>query len=1000
MNLTTSERATLHFYQWESLGRGYQLFDTTICVEPPYIPFQHFTTSPNKGIDDGRVPSLFEKANQLLDNSVTRDSKINPFEVTLTESPISDKRISFSLAFEDDTKIRWDQSEELLNLLSFSNNTLSFEIIAQKGSLTIQFTAEESDSHRLKAQLQGLFPNSIITEINTFDIEFDFSQPVAIADFGMDKEFMLPIKNSQSYDIDPLTSIIATLEQLDKSETGVFQILFKGVSSPWSRDTIIASSDGKGGSFFMDQPDFLFQAKEKVSYPLFGVVLRVAAQGKNNTRSAYIAEELANNITSVSTSNFNRLIPLSNQGYKYDDHLRNVYYRATNRFGFILNSKELAQFVHYPNQTVVSSKLGFGMKRTKSFNSKTDIGILIGENYHRGKQHGVRLSTTSRLSHTHIIGATGVGKSTLIATMMLEDIKAGRGCVLFDPHGDICEDIILRIPASRMEDVIVVDPSDIEFPIGFNLLEAKTEVEKIVLSSDLVAAFRRHATAWGDNMTAVLQNALNTILDSKKGGTLIDLKRLLIESSFRKEYLNSVEDSSIHYYWQHEYPLVQKRIAPLLTRIDTFLRPKLVRYMLAQPSGLNITECLENDKILLLKLSQGLIGSHNSYLLGSLFLAKFGQAALSRQYQAKELRKPYMLYLDEFQNFITPSVEQILSGARKYALGITLAHQELGQIQDKSLLSSILSNPYVRICFRLGDIDAKRLESGFSYFQQNDLQNLNLGEAIMRVGSTSNDFNLKTFPLPSLTNEAQSIRNKIIDRSRSLYGNPKDDINLILDSLFSINQNKTESPKKANNPIDQTSLENTVGEDTPKNHAKESLLLKRYKKKVLEQATQEHKDQKHRKLQNFIKAIAIQRGFKATLEMRTASGGRVDIGLEKDALRIAIEISVTNTLEYEVQNIEKCLIDGYSKVLMVSESTVHLKNIRSRSQESISEKLLSSVIFLTPLEFSSVLDRIDESNRVMEEKRICGYRVNINYSEGNSVNKNLSHLIKKSFKKK
>src|SRR5690606_19692795 len=160
---------------------------------------------------------------------------------------------------------------------------------------------------------------------------------------------------------------------------------------------------------------------------------------------------------------------------------------------------ELVHFVHYPNKTVVSKKLGMSGGKTKQQINPSHEGICIGNNPHQGTSYKVLLPTDARLSHTHIIGPTGTGNSTLIARMMLPDIEEGRGCAIFDPHGDICDDILKRIPEHRIKDVILIDPSDINFPIGFNLLEAHTEVEKIVLSSDLVSAFKRHATAWGDN---------------------------------------------------------------------------------------------------------------------------------------------------------------------------------------------------------------------------------------------------------------------------------------------------------------------------------------------------------------------------------------------------------------------------------------------------------------------------------------------------------------------
>lgn len=343
----------------------------------------------------------------------------------------------------------------------------------------------------------------------------------------------------------------------------------------------------------------------------------------------------------------------------------------------------------------------------------------------------------------------------------------------------------MRIPEHRKDDVILIDPSDLDFPIGFNLLHATTEAEKIVLSSDLVSAFKHHATAWGDKMSAVLSQAINTFLESSRGGTLIELKRFLLEDAFRKQFLESVEDPSIHYYWEHEYYMVKKGIAPLLTRIDIFLRPKTMQYMLAQKQGIDFVKCISEKKIVLIKLSQGLIGEENSYLLGSLFLSKFNQVAHARQSLPKEQRHPYYIYLDEFQNFITPSISTILSSARKYGLGLILVHQELAQIGDTKILNSVISNAYTRICFRLGNNDAKKLESGFSYFEQDDLQGLNIGETIVCIGGNNNDFNMKTSKMSEINDEISSgIKDYIIQNTRNNYAKPKAEIEELLVSLL------------------------------------------------------------------------------------------------------------------------------------------------------------------------------------------------------------------------
>lgn len=1004
MTLSAGEKATLNFYRWEYLGRGYYHFDEQVAIEPPFTPFVRRSFSDSHYIDDGRSPTVFESIANLFTSKTVKKEEEFALENTIVPNiRIVDTRlVGFSFAFQKDQEISSLISEELLSMLAFTDDCISFEIIGTHKTITFQIVCSPKDKTRVKSHLKGYFPSIIISDIDVYNLGFYNEKTIAIADFGFHDEFMRPISTNSSFSIDPLTSIIATLDNLQYGETTLVQIMFKGATAPWANSILQSVTDGSGENFFSNAPEMLTCAEEKVSKPLFSCVLRIATQGNTNTKSQYLATELSRSITSISTSKYNKLIPLSNEGYSYENHLKNLYERSSNRLGMLLNTNELTTFIHYPNKTVVSSKLGLPDAKSKKLPiSAINQKYILGINKHNGEEHEVSIDDKSRLRHTHIIGATGVGKSTLIANMMLEDMNAGNGCVLFDPHGDIVEDILLRIPEYRKDDVILIDPSDTEFPIGFNLLEANTEAEKIVLSSDLVSAFKRHATAWGDNMTAVLSNAINTFLDSHKGGTLIELKRFLLEDSFRKTFLESVEDPSIHYYWEHEYYMVKKGITPLLTRIDTFLRPKIIRYMLVQNEGVNFKECIEKKKIILIKLSQGLIGQDNSYLLGSLFLSKLNQVLQSRQSIEKTKRHPYYLYLDEFQNFITPSIASILSGGRKYGLGLILAHQELAQIDDSKTLNSVISNPHIRICFRLGDNDAKRLEQGFSYFEQSDLQNLEIGKAIMRLGSSNKDCNISTYPLTEIdTTTANNIKNFIIQNTRETYTKSNVEINTLLKELLPKisrkkykKSNENEVPPNINSKLEVNKVTTSDSQDNTEKNIEVKTKFEEDKNKYLKSVKESETIRKHRYLQNEVRSLAIQRGFKATIEQETENGGRVDIALIRDDICIAVEILVTNTLDYEVRNIQKCIDSRYTHVCMLSESLVHLKNIRKRASQTIDKIAIKKVSYLIPLEFPKYLDDFIVDKKT-NTKRVRGYRVVTNYDIDSSQSNKQSSISK------
>ena len=997
-----------NFYNWELFARGYYHYDYQVHLEPPFRPFFHYQNAPSKEWDDGDY-SLTSFVSKLI-NPRIKESKVDEEEKELLPI-INDEKVQlkcYCVSLPQGTEINPFVFRAFANALSFSHHPISFEIIGDVEKIQVQVVCSLLDSQRVYSHIKIYFREAVVSE-SAGDFGFDNNHTIAVCDFAYDNEFTLPIHRPETFQIDPLTSFIAQLEYLKKDEIIVLQIIFKGCIAPWKESIMRLVSDGMGGSFFIDAPETLNYAKEKVGNPLMAVIIRLATQGYSDYRTKQLLVESAQSITTMSQSQCNRLIPLSNEGYGYDSHLANLFNRTSNRLGMIMNTHELINFVHYPNKSIVSNKLGLGQAKTKALpNEAIGQDCVLGINTHQGIENEVSLGKEVRLRHTHIIGATGVGKSTLIANMILEDIKHNRGCVLFDPHGDIAEDILLRIPETRKEDVIIVDPSDTDFPIGFNLFNATTEAEKIVLSSDLVSAFKRHATAWGDNMTAVLSNAINTFLESSKGGTLIELKRFLLEEKYRKDFLDSVNDPSLHYYWEHEYAMVKKGIAPLLTRLDTFLRPKIVRYMLAQKDGLDFRACIEEKKIVLLKLSQGLIGEDNSYLLGSLFLSKFNQVAQGRQSLSKEQRHPYYVYLDEFQNFITPSISQILSGARKYGLGLVLAHQELTQIEEPKILNSVISNPYTRICFRLGDNDAKRLADGFSYFESDDLQNLGIGEAILRIGSKKKDCNLNTFPMLELTKEAQSIKTYIIENTRMKYASSRETIEELLAQLLPQKKRQHKEEVKSQTVSKPISTQDVL-EAVPTPKSKEPIPVVEppsdfevQKQEYIKQAEEKEVLRRHRSLQNYVKSIAIARGFKVTLEAETKNRGRVDVALIQNEISIAVEISVSNTPDYEVKNLQKCLDENYAVVYLLTEDTKHRQAIQSLALEKIDEKFHSKLCFLSPEKLSEHLDAFMPKVAV-PEKRIRGYRVKLNYSpdaKGEKKKQSLTDLLMQSFRKK
>lgn len=1009
MTLSLTTRLTNQFYEWEKRGRGWEVFETPLDLEPPFVPF-FFHVAHTEYIDDGKRSTVFSAIVDFFrGNTASRiqeeisDEPLEPFPF-LNDSPL--RVISISLPKGE--KVKVPEMEQLLLMLSYSRSPVSFEIIATNTTIRIQLVCREPDVLYIQSQLKAYFPNCIVHDRSETLMDI---VPEGVSGYGIDygyaDEFMRPLAMATSFDLDPYTGLFGILEHMSDGEHAAIQIIFKGAVNSWSESIMRSVTDNEGGSFFLDAPEMVPLAKEKISCPLFGVTIRTVGCADSTRRAKVIAESIGNTLVRFTSSYSNKLIPLSNEGLEPETYFEDILLRQSHRLGMLLNSRELATLVHLPSPSVVSHKLERDIRKTKSAPKITeDHEFILGINEHQGNEKIVTLSGAQRLKHTHVIGATGTGKSTFLLNLIVNDLSLGNGIAVLDPHGDLIESIIPWIPKERLEDVIIIDPGDSDFPVGFNILNAHSDIEKEILSSDLVSVFKRLSTSWGDQMNSVFANAILAFLENEKGGTLVDVRRFLIEKNFRDAYLKTVTDPNIIYYWQKEFPLIKSTsIGPILTRLDTFLRPKLIRNMVAQQKSIDFENVLDTKKILLIKLSQGLIGTENSYLLGTFIVSKIHQAAMARQAKSKEERNDFFVYIDEFQNFITPSMSSILSGARKYHLGLVLAHQDMQQLikQDSELASSVIANAGTRVCFRVGDADAKRFEDGFSFFEAKDLQNLETGEAIVRVDRPEFDFNIAVTPLPELESDiVETITNYVVSKSREKYGTPKKQVEESLRETKGeyINEAFLESSRK-----ELQSLKVVLPLPNHSMELKQSIPITNSQVEQTKAALIEQKVQsEHRYLQSLIKRMAESRGYKATLEELTPDGkGRVDVVLLRDEQRIACEISVTTKEVWETHNIEKCLAAGYETVIVCSTDKRNLERISNLAKEKLDTKSFSKLLTFEPEELFLYLDN-QVANTSNKEVRMKGYRVKVEYSavppsearqKKESVIKTISESIRK-----
>jgi hypothetical protein len=949
MEQSSSKLLTAQFYEWEKRGRGYAVYDTPVRLEPYFVPFfGHFIDQPY--IDDGKQHTLMSKVKRFFvpDHTVTIPEIAKDIPVAYPDDEIEPALSLFSLTLPKGYQAKTDTMEHCVVMLSKCGTPVSFELVASANDIQIAVVCREAAASFVYTQLATYFPECSVRETQT-DAVLEIilaMQPAYTVDFGLAEEFMRPLAAPTNAAHDPYTPLFGVFDRLCDDEHIVLQVLFSGTRFSWGESINTAVSDGRGSSFFFDALEMPALAKEKISRPLMAATVRIACFAETLNDAGELLQHSALALIHASTSAYNRLVPLGDAEYGVEDRLIDIMWRQTRRVGMLINSRELANLAHVPSATL-SKKLVKNTRNTKQAPAYLhDEAYILGINEHQGHSVEVGISTEQRLKHLHIIGATGTGKSTLLQSLVYQDIISNIGCCVLDPHGDLIDSILKIIPEDRIADVVLIDPSDSLHPVGFNILCAQTELERELLASDLVALFKRFSTSWGDQLHSVLANAIMAFLYNTKIGHLGDLRKFLIEPAFRNTILGSCTDPDLIYYWHKEYPLLKtSSIGSILTRLDSFLRPKAIRHMLCQPQSLDMSALMDGNKIVLVKLSQGLIGEENSYLLGAFIVAKLQQAAMARQQQAAATRTPFFCYMDEFQHFITPSLQTMLSGARKYGLGLVCVHQDMQQVQG-DIAAALMSNVGTRVCFRVSDTDAKRLQEGFSGFCAEDLQNLGIGEAIARVNTANADFNLAVVPLEY---DGEDNSDDIIATSRNLYSVP------IQQSIVPLEPVLLKAPAMQENPPPAKPIANA------------------------EPAPSVDTVREHRYLQTFVKTLAEQHGYKANIEVPTKDGkGHIDVLLEKGDETIAVEISVS-TADWELHNMQKCLAEQHSKIVACATNTKKLEQLRQKMDATLTLDEVSRIVLVTPDQLPSLFARVQQPGETVTTMK--GYRVKVRHDE-------------------
>jgi hypothetical protein len=619
--------------------------------------------------------------------------------------------------------------------------SIAFEIVAKKEDIAFYLAVPEELRDFVEKIIQSAYPEAEISEeehnVWTNNAQAVFC-PVTIK--GTDH---FPIKTYKELANDGLAAITSALSKMGADEGAVVQFIIQPEGDRY-RQKVIRAIQKKREQKPSDQQQAVpevdskeIQAKEtKVEKPLFKVSIRVCV----NSPDKVSAESHLRNIVS-SFAQFDSLYLSFSKGsvtFK-KSFMVNFIYRYTPFLGtwgmLTFNSEELATMVHFPNKTVETHHIRFlYAKDAPAPREIPNEGLFLGKSTYRGLVRNIYMSLPDRQRHMYIIGKTGTGKSEFLKEMILQDIASGHGVCAVDPHGEFVEDILTLMPASRAEDVIYFNPSDLERPMGMNMIESDSVEQRQRVVNDIIGLMYKlfdphHQGIIGPRFEHAIRNTMLTIM-YQKGTTLVELVRALTNDQYIQTLLPLVEDSVVKRYWTDQMAQTSdfhksETLDYIVSKFGKFVTNPTIRNIVGQSeSAFNFRKAMDEKKIILCNLSKGILGEEDSKFLGLVLVPKILAAAMSRQDIPMEQRHDFFLYVDEFQNYATDDFASILSEARKYRLNLIVANQYIGQIED-NIRNAVFGNVGTMVSFRVGVDDAKYLANEFTpIFNETDLANV------------------------------------------------------------------------------------------------------------------------------------------------------------------------------------------------------------------------------------------------------------------------------------
>lgn len=649
------------------------------------------------------------------------------------------------------------------------HDRMAFEIVVYGKLIRFYITVPRELKDLVEQQLSSAYPDAFLEDVEDYNL-FGPESVILGSYVTLKREEAFPIKTYRKLDKDPLGALTNVLAKIPEGEGAAFQFVVRPTSKHWRDRGIRIARNMKQGMSLSDalrgrkkahgpgwaelggitspsksapEPEKEYRMsqldeeaakglEEKASKGGLETCIRVIASAQTAVAAQTSLANMLNTFAQYNIyefgNSFSKAIPRSKNGL-----VRGFIHRSFDEhYSYILNAEELASLWHLPTPWTDTPNIKWlGARRAPTPSnvptSPEDGGqVQLGFNVYRGVKTPVWIKPKDRQRHMYIIGKSGSGKSELIANLAIQDIKAGRGIAVVEPHGDLIEKILANIPKERIDDVIYFCPADLDRPMGLNMLEAKDESLKDFAVQEMIAIFYKlfPPEMIGPMFEHHMRNAMLTLMsDPENPGSIIEIPRMFSDVEFQKVWRAKVKDPVVRSYWENEVDKTSdfhksEMLGYLISKVGRFVENEMMRNIIGQQrSSFDFRDVMDKQKILLVNLSKGKTGDVNAELLGLIIVSKLQMAALGRADMPEADRKDFFLYIDEFQNFITDSIATILSEARKYRLDLIIAHQYIGQLvknNDTKIREAVFGNVGTMLTARVGPEDTETLEKVYS----------------------------------------------------------------------------------------------------------------------------------------------------------------------------------------------------------------------------------------------------------------------------------------------